>query len=225
MGTLFRGSKIKLKRALKFIAELDAGLANYNANDPVSAGWDYSGAEPALRMTWKEVDPELLAAFGDAIHNMRTALDLMASELARIRGKSDRNIYFPFAASQADFPAAIKNRNFHLAGEDAVALVTQFAPYKDGNVRLRAIHDLDIEDKHTALLITQHITNDLQLSYRLDVGLNPPVVVTGTITHTFLTPPLTGLPLIKTLKELVEHIDEILEAFASMVERRSPSGR
>lgn len=221
MGEFFRGSKTKLKRASKFITEIEAGLIAYNANDPISAEWDYSGAEPGLKISMKEVDPEMLSALGDAIHNMRTALDLMASELARINGKSDRHIYFPFAASQAEFPAAIKKRNFHLAGEDAVALIMQFAPYKGGKERLRAIHDLDIEDKHTALLITQHRTEGLQLSYELDAGLKPPVSVSGaTITHNFLTPPLTGLPLIKTLKELVELIDGILEAFASMLELR-----
>lgn len=99
MRDVFRGSKTKLKRASKFIAELEVGLIAYNANDPVSAEWVYSGAEPGLKITWKEIDPELLAALGDAIHNMRTALDLMASELARINGKKDREIYFPFSSS------------------------------------------------------------------------------------------------------------------------------
>lgn len=92
----------------------------------------------------------------------------------------------------------------------------QFAPYRDGNERLRAIHDLDIEDKHTALLITQRDA-DLKISYQIGMGATPPISVDGTtIAHYFLTAPLTGLPLIQTLKELVELINEILEAFARL---------
>src|SRR4051812_34674836 len=104
MPELFRSSYAKLKRATTFIAEVEKGLEAYNTSDPISAAWAYSGAEPAIKISWKEIDPDVLAALGDAIHNMRVALDLMASELARINGNSDRDVYFPFAPSQEKFP-------------------------------------------------------------------------------------------------------------------------
>src|SRR5205085_2174592 len=127
-----------------------------------------------------------------------------------------------FASSQERFPDAIKNKKFSLAGDDAVKLIHEFAPYKGGNHRLRAIHDLDIEDKHTSILVTQHVTDEMQLHYRLDAGLTPPIQISNAvITHNFLTAPLTGLPLIHTLKELVELVRGILEAFASMVKQRA----
>lgn len=223
----FRESRVKLKRASKFIDEVESGLAAYNNSDPFSAEWDSSGAEPVLNITRKEIDPELLAALGDAIHNMRTSLDLMASELARLNGKSDKDVYFPFAASKDQFPDALKRQNFHRAGEDSVALIKQFAPYKGGNEKLRVIHDLDIEDKHRAILITQVVPQeDLNISYRLDAGPNPPVHVRlAKIEHNFLSPPLAGFPLIKTLKELVELVNGIIDAFASMLELRSPMSK
>lgn len=219
----FRWSRVKLKRAHKFIAEVEVGLATYNSSNPYSAEWDFSGAETALRINRKEVDPELLAALGDAVHNMRTALDLMASELVRLNGKNDKDVYFPFAASQNQFPDAIKKKNFHRAGNDAVALLNQFAPYKGGNERLRAIHDLDIEDKHKSILVTQVVpVEDLKIAYPLGAGSNPPVQIFPIeIAHNFLSPPLAGLPLIKTLRELAELINEILNAFANMLESRS----
>lgn len=102
-----------------------------------------------------------MAELGDAVHNLRAALGLLASELYRINGKSNRNVYFLFASTMADFPIAIKNRNFDKAALDAVALLYTFAPYRWGNELLRAVHDLNIKDKHTALIET-HKANDLE---------------------------------------------------------------
>jgi hypothetical protein len=218
---LFRASKVKLKRALRFIDEVDTGLRAYDANSPISASLGPGGT---LNIHFKEVDPDVLAALGDAIHNMRTALDLMASELARIKGQSDKNVYFPFADSKKNFPDKIKSKNFDRAGEDAVALIEQFEPYSDGNKMLRAIHDLDIRDKHSAILVTRRVTKDLKLSYRLDEGPNPAIAASGSNSHEFLDGPLSGQPLIETLKELVQLVDGIIEAFARMVELRDASG-
>ena len=50
-----------------------------------------------------------MALLGDVVHNLRAALDLLDSELACINSKSDRNFYFTFAATMADFPIAITN--------------------------------------------------------------------------------------------------------------------
>ncbi len=52
------------------------------------------------------------AITGDAIHNLRTSLDLMASELARISKRPDNDVYFPFAVSADKFEHAIKSRHF-----------------------------------------------------------------------------------------------------------------
>jgi hypothetical protein len=223
MENLFRASKVKLRRALQFIDDVETGLRAYDSSNPISARLDLSGTEPSLKIDFKEINPDVLAALGDAIHNMRTALDLMASELARINGKSDKNVYFPFAHSKENFPDQIKSKNFQRAGNDAVALIKQFEPYSDGNKMLRAIHDLDNQDKHSAILVTKRTTKDLKLSYRLDEGPNPAISVSASNTHEFLEGPLAGRPLIETLKELVQLVDGIIEAFTRMVELREAS--
>ncbi len=90
---------------------------------------------------------------GDAIHNMRAALDLMACDLVRLNGKRFDNVSFPFAQTASALEQQIKDKNFKRAHPDAVALLRSLKPYKDkGDVALRAIHDLDIMDKHQALL-------------------------------------------------------------------------
>ena len=71
-----------------------------------------------------------------------------------MNGKSDKSVYFPFGISKTDLEDAIKAKNFHRCGDEAVELLRQFAPYRGGNDRLRAIHDLDIQDKHRSLVIS-----------------------------------------------------------------------
>lgn len=224
----FAGSRVKLQRASRFNAELEAALNEYNKDDPVVAQYDFSKAPPVIVVNFKGLSPEVGAILGDAIHNMRTALDLMASELARINGKSDRNVYFPFAPSKADFLEAIKGKNFHKAGDDAVSLLHSFAPYRGGNELLRAIHDLDIEDKHTAVLDTEKtITIQLQGSYDISSPeVNSLSLDGSTIKHFFASgSPLSGRPIVETLTALLELVSEIVESFASMVDRRgSPAG-
>lgn len=221
MDALFRESKVKLKRALQFIDEVDAGLQAYDASDPISARFE--GA--SLKIDIKEIDPNVLSALGDAIHNMRAALDLMASELARVNGKSDKDVHFPFANSKENFPDQIRSKNFDRAGDDVVALVKTFEPYSDGNKILRAIHDLDIRDKHRNIIVTRRTTNNLQLSYRLDKGPNPPVSVSASNVHEFLDGALAGQPIITTLKDLVRLVNGIIEAFTDMVEQRHAKPR
>jgi hypothetical protein len=46
----------------------------------------------------------------------------------------------------------IRRRHFDRAGTDAVALLRSLKPYHNGNAALRVIHDLDIRDKHQALI-------------------------------------------------------------------------
>jgi len=221
--TLFEGSNTKLARSLKFIDELEAALDEYNGNDPVSGKYVMTNGAPQIRLDWKGMDPVPGAILGDAIHNLRSALDLMASELARINAKDDSDVYFPFASSATYFEQAVRSKNFHKAGQDAIDLLRTFAPYKGGNECLRAIHDLDIRDKHTAIIDTQK-TMEITFTVQYDitklesgaVALNP-----TTITHAFWTEtPLAGRPIIETLKMLVQLVNGILGAFRQMVQNR-----
>ncbi len=160
---------------------------------------------------------------GDAVHKMRSALDLMASELARMNGKSDKNVYFPFANSAGELDDAIKSRSFNKAGEDAVDLIKQFAPYRGGNTDLRAIHDLDIEDKHTVLILT---TSQLEIAVNASYNINN--VGAGGVrldiqNFHYVFPndrPFANEKVIPTLEKLVAMIEGILESFSNMVVSR-----
>ena len=101
-------------------------------------------------------------------------------------------------------------------------MLLTFRPYKGGNARLRAIHDLDINDKHRAVLETEKVMN-IQLSGYYDItdlSKHSLSLEGSTIEHLFSADSsLAKMPIIQTLKELVELVEGILNAFADLTAR------
>src|SRR5215213_6267152 len=231
---LFAASYVKLARAQKFIDEVEAELARYIADEPTTGFLDHSANPPAISIHWKGITLLPGAIAGDAIHNLRTSLDLMASELARLNGQPDADVYFPFAASADKFEGVIKSRNFDRAGDDAVALLRTFAPYRGGNELLRALHDLVIQDKHKTLVPTgSAMSFQVQAQYNIDDLTQNQVAVTPlNVRYGFPDGGiLGGRNLVETLKDSMQLTHGIVEAFAALVRKRtstcgraSPSG-
>ena len=208
---------------MQFIEELRTEERKFANNDPLSAWVTEIDGEPNITLSWKGAGFIPGAIVGDCIHNLRTALDLMASELARLNNKGDKHVYFPFAESEALFPTAIRSKCFHKCGQDAVDLIKTFAPYKGGNKHLRALHDLDIADKHTALMLTA-ASQDFEIDEELTVFPNACTRLGLKLKSCqFIFPNdglLGGSLLIETLEKLVKLVNGIVEAFASMVALR-----
>jgi len=221
----FPASHTKLRRAAKFIQELEANLKIYVDSKPYTVVVDTSHNPPALKISWAAIcgDPE--AIVGDCVHNLRAALDLMACDLVRAVKGNDNRVYFPFAHAAEELDAVIKGKNFHRAGSEAVALLKTFEPYRGGNELLRAIHDLDIEDKHKALLVMGTSRNiSVQGTYEVDNLERGSFVVTANdIEYGFPqdAPVLPGVNIIQTLKDAMELVHRILEAFANLIDLRS----
>lgn len=156
----FEASRLKLERAVRHGNELKWAIDRYLAEKPcVIVVGPYPGgmAEKFGTRAWiarirKPVPPTLAAIIGDLVHNLRSALDLLACDLVQLAGKSTKSVYFPFCDVATDLTETIKKRNLHRAGSDIVAAIKSLQPYKGGNIALRAIHDMDIADKHHALL-------------------------------------------------------------------------
>jgi hypothetical protein len=154
----FEAAKLKIERANKHIQELELSISSYFAENPCALVVEpFPGMNPLRSHAWiarirKPVPLSLSAIIGDAVHNLRTALDLLACDLVRLNGRSVRDVYFPFCEKANDLSSAIKDRHLHRAGDDIVSAIKHLKPYKGGNVALRSIHDMDIADKHQALL-------------------------------------------------------------------------
>jgi hypothetical protein len=152
----FESSLIKLRRARRHIAELQDMVDAYLGRRPVYQILQPDLTNPPMinvQLVVREVLPnEASAIMGDAIHNMRVSLDLLANDLARLAGKPTENVYFPFAKTREEVETMIVKRKLSGIAREALHLIQQLEPFTGGNLKLRAIHDLDVTDKHQNLL-------------------------------------------------------------------------
>ena len=218
----FAASKIKLNRANQHIAELKRVLDQYFVGNPPSIAYT-AAADPDVQFSLNAVGPpECVGAIvGDVVHNLRAALNLMAVELVEMNGGAATNtkgVCFPFCDHADNLDSMIKRRHFHRAGIEAVRLLQEIKPFTGGNAALRALHDLDIQDKHNSLI--PNVLTMTSQEFTVDWSIPSPVfqVVEGsTPSFTVVFPdesPLAGSEIVPALHELVELVIGILEKFA-----------
>jgi len=156
---LLVGPRLKVSRAKRHIRDLNNEITAYVRSNPyqIVIEQDPNSTQHlwTLRVRQK-VPQEFAGIIGDAIHNLRSALDLLACDLVRMNGGETKDVNFPFAGGADGLEIAIKNRNINRAGKDVVEIIRSLKPYTGGNEALRAIHDLDIADKHVTLIPTTH---------------------------------------------------------------------
>jgi len=92
--------------------------------------------------------------FGDAIHNLRSALDIAVIDAVRLNKKNTKNVRFPFANSKETLSKQLKESYIKKAGADVANFIKQVRPYPGGNDGLYELHILDIVDKHRMLVPT-----------------------------------------------------------------------
>lgn len=91
------------------------------------------------------------ANVGDIIHNLRSALDHLAYELVQANGRLATKTTFPISDNEAKFKAHFPQA-LHGASTTAISTIESLKPYKGGNDDLWRIHQLDIIDKHRAIV-------------------------------------------------------------------------
>ncbi len=109
----------------------------------------------------------------------------------------------------------IAKRHFDRAGTAAVQLLKELKPYKGGNVALRAIHDLNVRDKHRTLIV--HAVSSISPRMQMTpAGLMPVGEPTKPSEVKLVFPldcALAETDLIPTLHELVDLASSVVEAF------------
>ncbi len=155
---LLAGTKSKIGRAKKHLADLGAEISAYHGRTPyriISDRQSKPGHE-LYRFEFTEAIPcEWGPVVGDIVHNLRGALDTLATAMVVANGKTSnsviQNTYFPIGATEQVFneklPADLRG-----ASEAARAMVKELKPYKGGTDTFWQLHRLDILDKHTALI-------------------------------------------------------------------------
>jgi len=151
----FEGSRLKINRARAHIDELSRETAAYLAREPVRIvveEWEQVPSNDSWKVRIREHVPSHLGVIvGDIGHNLRAALDLMANDLVRLAGRNPTGVYFPVAQSRDGLNEMIKQKNFNRAGAKAVDFLKDLKPYRGGNMAIRALHDINVADKHKTL--------------------------------------------------------------------------
>lgn len=163
------GSKRKVQRAHEHISNLDAKIREFMAGEPYTTirDVDDDGLHEAIKIRLNRDIPEDFPELaGDALNNLRSALDLLACDLAIDNGHTDtKGVYFPFARDAKEFELPAIHRKIQKLSPADQLTICGLNPYEGGDRflwRLNGLRNLDI---HSGLLepcaILRHITIDL----------------------------------------------------------------
>ncbi len=142
--------RVKIERANQHIADLDAAIARFWENRPYRVvGFVDSQGRPTYQIAHiQPIDPRISAIAGDAVQNLRTALDFMACALWRRANVGDCKIYFPIAGDIAKYQSEALKKAKGI-GQDAIQAISAVEPYQGGKGdTLWRLHCLSVIDKH-----------------------------------------------------------------------------
>ena len=154
------GAGLKLARAEAHIAEMDRKIADYIRRGPFS--WERrTSSEPdctdiVFRLN-EAIPVEIAAVVGDALHNMRSSLDNLASALAVRNGASaaqQRQVYYPVGQNQAEF-ANKCNQLASIIGSAASNALAATEVFGGGKgEKIKRLGEMSNTDKHRLLIPT-----------------------------------------------------------------------
>ena len=151
-------AQAKIRRAKRHLSDLSAEVSAYHGRNPYSivSDMDSKPGQELYRFEFTEPIPcEWGSAVGDIIHNLRTALDTLATALVIANGKTStsviKNTYFPIGATKEVFEKKLPS-DLSGASVNARKIVERLKPYKGGTDAFWRLHQLDILDKHTSLI-------------------------------------------------------------------------
>lgn len=214
---------LKIERANRHIAELENLISDHAVQHPpvVDPQFGDDGGLVHVDVRVAGLPPMSSAIIGDVIHNLRAALDLLAVALVKHAGGNPKDVLFPFARNASHLEDMIKSKNFDRAGEKAVERLRSLRPYVGGNESLRALHDLDVQDKHKAIIPIGAMISTPQVTVdhvNFDTGKAKLKLVEGSMPEVRqVFPPgstFEGAEIVPTLRDLVVLVRDIISSFS-----------
>ncbi|MGB6771764.1 MAG: hypothetical protein WBF51_07140 [Candidatus Dormiibacterota bacterium] len=152
-----RAIQTKVERAKKHVNDLESEVHAFLATNPyeVGAKRDPDTRKPLHYLVGVRDTPiEAATLAGDAIQNLRSALDHLVHHLIQVGTGRSGPFYhseFPIFDSAAEYKAG-KGRKVQGASPEAVKAIDALKPYKGGNDTLWQLHKLNLVDKHRFLI-------------------------------------------------------------------------
>lgn len=173
-GFKLKSANLKIQRAAKHIDELSELLREQRPFTYVLE----TNTETNGRTTYAKknvaVVEEAMVVVGDALYNLRSALDHAYWEIVSPHAAGDRGecaVQFPFSKTAARLQEAVKNRLAHKVSPEFFALILALKPHGEpgGNDLLYLLHDENGVDKHRTLIPVGDYTRLSSDSIRLQV--------------------------------------------------------
>lgn len=186
----FHGPRLKIKRADQHISELQGWLnriqqENAGTVRPHKEANSGAASHTILVQRPRSYSECVAPIVGDVAHNLRSALDLAASDIVRAWGEDPERppVHFPFGETrQAIVNSQHWGRIQRLAPDMAIAVVDTIKPYKTANYALWALNRLDRMDKHRVLIPTVPRALSIVMGIREEQEDDPPPgVVPGVV--------------------------------------------
>lgn len=155
---LFESARLKIERADHHIADLERQFLALLEDNSYGLRIEFNPetGQNDIRIRFLRPVPAkpLALIIGDAIHNLRTALDHMTWEMVgRDGGKQHRQLRFPSHHDRASFEGACNGIETPSQAIRDALKATEAFPSGKGYV-LYSLHALDNADKHTVLMPT-----------------------------------------------------------------------
>src|ERR1700731_3577596 len=160
MSEVFRDARLKVQRANKHIADLEAAILalkeNYTATVVQNVDTGHQDLIHAIPEFAGAVDEMALIA-GDAIHNLKTSLDFawMSTLRKHVPTANLDCAKFPVYPSRRELESALNGVPINTRSNPSLfgLVVSDIQPFEGGhNGVVYALHKLDISDQHLLLL-------------------------------------------------------------------------
>ena len=147
---------MKIERAKQHIDDLNRAVTEYLTQRPFELRIRQT-CNPNRRTVYTEVKVTIPEGFslvlGDAVHNLRSAIDQLCWGMVGNRAKNPRGVGFPFADREDALRDAIAKKQMDIAPKTVIDEFYKLQPYPDGNKFLHAVNSLDVTDKHRNILL------------------------------------------------------------------------
>ena len=168
MADRLAGPLAKVERAKEHIRDVDAAVRAFLDGHPYVI---HTKRDPETRQliyfmaSVGEIGPDVALRVGDALQNLRSALDHLAYQLWLVGTGRDGpafHVYFPIFDSATEYKAK-SARQVQGMAKAAIKAIDAAKPYKGGNDTLWLIHHLNRIDKHRLLVTVGSAFNSVDL--------------------------------------------------------------
>lgn len=154
----FLGARLKIERAKQHIDEAERWVGRiYEINkDVLGLELNPDAEQYVFRHHFGIPDSSLGVIIGDAVHNLRVALDFVAAEVLAAAGQDPETAAFPIDETRHSLVTQRRYRDIERVAPDVARIIAELVG--DNGIMLVALNQLDRADKHRLLLLSKLVS-------------------------------------------------------------------